>query len=1034
MSQLLRNLGTTATFQPQLKRAVARHTDNRTFTFVPDTNRSGSNGDNVTGVASFNLYASSDSGRTSWSLAFSHTPVQAAMSSTQRFVGSMAMNSNNDIFIAYQGTDNSLRLVSFAWDAVGLVYGAGVSQTVVAANAVTSRYRSIDIDVANSTTGNPAIIAYESLASSGVGAYARVYVRLDDGTTWRKAYEVQLQTAGTILSNSEDVSISYGADGIVSNVGRLAIYFTQTSTASDSGDTIREISFNVSTGTDLSASTVITWASAFSQNTAAGSRRAWLFKNKLVGGTACWVIGGLVGLSSPFFYGQKLHHNTASPIFYNKTSSTPTQITSGKFKVYTASDRASYCAVSATFSDQRLRMVFVGLAPASYSNAMRLALFRWNDTVEGDVCASVDTVSRVLDNNYSILSGSLGIFGGANQLSAGKFEYTELAIYGAGGDSVSATAGTLARYACVIIEDTLATPTIIQPGELSTVGTGTPRFQVFSPSQLNWHSVRGRLQLQFATVSDFSAGAFSVNEALEYRVYESTNGGTSGVQYSIDYTLPLANRLATGTWYVRARIADDLGGFSGYFGSMVDWDRVQFSVSHPPAALPVAPSATSTIAYGAGNATFSWKFSDPDPSDTQTAYQIVLSRLDTGIVVTDTGKVSSAAKSAVIAVASSLRDVPLGWKIRLWDGDNTSGIYSNQVTFTMSNSPVVVVTSPTAGSVINTPAPTIGWTFSADGTRTQTHSKVVITDTTASPSVVVADTGWISGAAASYTFLTPILHPSNNYKVSVSVRDSVGLTATSADVNFSTVITPTFAGNTSVVTDSFKSTVSWTNVNQDSGFIAWRVYRRYNKASSAALDVDNTRNTWVLIYETTSVQSSYTYLDYTAPLNKPVDYIVTQVADRSGSITESAIPAPVTVTIAGDRYYFVPEVPIGAIASFEANYVTADGFQPEVEQEVLHVINRGRQIQVGDDLGYTGQLQLKLRNPSTARSDREFIELLAKVANGATYIRSPFGDVMYVRFTAPSFTRLAGVGTGDLGDLSVSYTEVYTDVPLTRTV
>jgi hypothetical protein len=137
----------------------------------------------------------------------------------------------------------------------------------------------------------------------------------------------------------------------------------------------------------------------------------------------------------------------------------------------------------------------------------------------------------------------------------------------------------------------------------------------------------------------------------------------------------------------------------------------------------------------------------------------------------------------------------------------------------------------------------------------------------------------------------------------------------------------------------------------------------------------------------------------------------------------------------GDRYYFVPAIPIGAIASFQVSSVTADDFTREVEQETLHVINRGRQVQVGDDLGYEGQFTIKLRNIATARSDREFIELLAKSTTGATYVRTPFGDVLYVRFGPPAFKRLEGIGGGvDLGDLSVAYTEVFTEVQVTRTV
>lgn len=1169
MSVHLRNLGTTAQFLPQIKRAVERHIDGRSVILVPDTSRSGSNGEDTGGVGKFFLYTSTDSSRTAWQYEQTHVPLTVdAMSSTKKFVGSMCLNSDGDIFIAYQGVDNSLKFVSFNWTSV---WGLGSTQTVVAANAVTDRFRSIDISCADSSTGNPAIIVYESLASSGVGAYARVYIRLNDGTTWRKAYETQLQTSGTILIGSEDVSVSYGADGVVSNVARLAIYYTQTSTTIDSGDTIREIDFNVSTGTDGSATTIITWATAFNQNVAAGSRKAWLFKNKVVGGTACWVIGGFVGLSSPFMYGQKLHHNTVSPTFFNKTSSAPSQITTGKFAVFTATDRASYSAVSASFADQRLLMSFAGVGAANNSNALRCALFRWDDTVEGDTCTSIDLVSRVLDNNYTVLDGSLAVYGGSNRPSVGNFEYTEAAWYGAGGDSVSATVGVLARYARAITEDTLPAPTVTLPSAGSTVTSGTPTFKIFSPAITFWPSSHGKVELQFASDSGFTTALASVAEAdSSYRVYESTNGGAASAQYYINVTIPQASRRTTGTWYVRARILDDFGGSSAYSAG------VQFIVSHPPAALP---SGVSTVDYQAGDMVFNWGFSDPDPVDTQTAYQIILVRTDTGATVTDTGKITSTVTAASINVSSSLRDIPLSWKVRLWDGDNNPGAYSNALIFTLSDPPVVVITAPTLAQVLTSPAPTVTWTFSAGG-RAQTHYRVVIVNT--ATSVTVADTGWVASAVTSYSFQAPVLALTGSYSVSVSVRDSAGLSTTSettligngtfenattsgwtatnctlaasttqkhagayslrmtpaggsapsartssyrataghdytaagwfwsaagwtsatitidwrdvsdasistttttvalgasswtqlvktatapvgttqarvivaltgtptagdllyvddvtlshVPLTFTTSITAPNNGDTGVVSDKFKATISWTNANQDSGFTAWRLYRRYNKKSNADLDVDNTRNTWVLIYETTTVTTSYQYRDYTAPMNKSVDYAITQVADRGGQVVESALPSPLTTTLPGDRYFFVPAVPIGSIASFEASNVTNDSFLAEIEQETLHVIGRGRQVQVGDDLGYDGSLTIKLRSPTTARSDREFIELLAKSVNGACYIRSPFGDVLYVRFGPPSFDRMAGVGVSDLGDLTVPYVEVYTDAPITRTV
>lgn len=1169
MSISVRQLGTTALFAPQIKRAIGRHTDGRTLVFVPDTNRSDSNGADLTGVAKFYIYASTDSTRTAYTTAVTDTPATAPCSSTKKFVGSMAVNSDNDVFIAFQGTDNSLRLVSYNWN--GTTYDAGVDQTIVAANAVTDRYRAIDIDVANSATGNPAVIVYEAEASSGVGSYTRVYVRLNDGTTWRKAYEVHVHIGNTIKVGSEDVSVSWGSDGIVSNVGRLGVYWTAVSTTADVGDIIREIDFNVSTGTDGSSTVIGSWFTEHGKGQASGSRRGWLFKNKTVGGTACWVFGGIVGLASPYYVGYKLHHNVFTGISQNKTVNSPSVAAANQYGAFTGSDRVSYAAQSCNWADGRLQFLYVGPGIVTYSNCMRSVVFRWPDSVEQDAVSVIDSKSRVLDNNYFLGDGSLAVYGGQNYLSAGAAEYSALTIYGSGGNTVSASPLALVRTARVIVEDSFAAPTVIQPVFPVVVAKDRVTFQVSSVGPKLYVNAKGKLQLQVATDAGYTTNLQTIEEDDSlFRTYQSSNG-LATPYYFIGYELTEAQKLFTSTWFARFRIKDDLGGTSA-------WAESSFNVAHPPAALPRTPASGSIVLFTSGDVSFSWNFSDTEPVDNQTAYQIILTRLDTAAVVTDTGKVSSSVTGAVLTIAAALKNVALSYQIKLWDSDDNPGAFSDAVQFTVAEPPQVVITSPLDGGSVNTGLPTITWNFISTG-LTQTHYRVVITNTDASPDEDVADTGWLSGSETSYTFLSQVLENSTNYQVLVYVRNSLGLSASaisnlignssfeatvsgwtassctlatsslfahdgvkslritpsaacniqsvsypavvaheyrasawvysvagwtnitvtldwrdSVDASISTVVTtvavpaatwtqivatgiapalttqarvkiamtnsptgtdllyvddvqlyhtstdfsttwtPPLAGNIVLTSDKYKATISWTNANQDVDFVAWRVYRKYNVAASDDLDVDNTRNTWVLLYETTDVLTAYEYRDYFLPMNKLVSYIVVQLVDRFGSLIESNLPSAATVTLTADRYYFVPAVPIGAIASFEAGNVTSDSFRREVEQATLHIVGRGRQIQIGDDLGYDGELTLKLRNPATARSDREFIELLSRSDNAAIYIRSPFGDVLYVSFGSVSFDRMAGVGQGDLGDLTVPYVEVFKEVVITRTV
>lgn len=1173
MSYALRTMGTVATLLPQMKRAVGRHTNGQTMIMVPDTNLAGTAGDDVTGTAKIHIYASTDSTRTNWGAIpfLTITPTQAASSSTKRFIGAMSMNTDNDIHIAYQGTDNSLRHISWNWN--GTTYDAPVQQTIVAATGTTNRYRAIDLDTSGGTGGNPAVAVYEANASTGQGAWIRVYIRLNDGTTWRKAHEVQIQSTGFIKDLTEDVSVSWGADGIVTNVGRLALYYTRTSTTVDSGDTLKEIAFNVSTGTDGSATTTVTWSSNMNQNVASSGRRGWLFKHATLAGNPNWVFGGIVGGSLPFYMACKLHHNNAVFVI-NKTLNKPTAIINTHYPTLTfpTSQRPSYNNQSCSYSDQRLQFIFTGVGGVSTTNVVRGVVFRWPDSSENDTTVSIDSTARFIDGNYSIRDGVLGVYGGCNRINSGLFEYTNMAIYGDGGTNISALFDVYIRKARAIIEDVIPAPVMISP-VLTTVSKDLPTFQAQSTGASLYPMVRGRLEIDVATDAGFTLNLHHYSEGEDgYRSYDSANGLTLSTKF-ITLAAAHGQELFTGTWYMRARIVDDMGGVSAYYSA-------QFDVSHPPAALPRIPAASQIIQFDSGNIVFSWDFSDTEPLDTQTAYQVVVTRLDTNATVVDTGKVSSSLSQAVILIPSSLIDFPLSYVIKLWDGDDNPGIFSSPTLFTVTLPPAVVITSPVNGATVTTGHPTIGWTFAASGGRTQTHFRVQIYDT--DHSMFTADTGWQAGTAQSYTFPTQAVQVSTNYKVYVYVRDSAGLqgysegnlignsdfeTGTTASWSviaaatiaadtahayagtyamkitpsgasivqsdayvpvvagqsytasfqafsvagwtsvivkiswytsglggngtsltttalgagawqaysvtatapggtafarvsvemtgaptgtdiiwvdnislvhgitaFVTAWTPSVDGDISVTSvDPYKAIVAWTNANLDSDWVAWRVYRKYNKAANTDLDVDDTANTWELVYETTDVLSSYEFRDYLVPLNRSVRYAISQVVDRFGSSLESPLSTTALITVVGERFYFVPAVPIGTIASFEASNVTADQFAREVEQETLHVINRGRQVQIGDDLGYAGSYTIKLRNPATARSDREFIELLSKADNAKVYIRSPFGDVLYVSFGSVAFNRMAGVGLSDLGDLTVPYTEVFQDVPITRT-
>ncbi len=1165
MGVQLRALGTTATYAPIIKRAAHRLSGGRSVLVVPDTNRSDANGDDVTGTAKIFIYVSTDATRTAYALDETYTPAVAPSSSSIAFMGSSTTRENDNLYVVYQGTDNSLRLITFTWG--GSSYGAGSEQTIIAANAVTNRFRAVDID-ALPTNSSLGVVVYEASASTGQGAYVRTYVRLTDDTTWIKAFEHQIFTTQFIKDGSADVSISWDRGGATANVAKFAIYYTQAHTAGDGGDYLRELSFNVASGTTNSASSVGAWYTNLNQNIAYGTRRGFLFPEA----AGKYVFGGCAGTTTPRFQAMRIRTGTYTGLTVNQTS----VAVQPYFRIIIRRDNNPYTAITADYSDGRLAFAHSGLGVQSSNYMARMQVFRFDEANLDNLSAYVDTFTRPADSGYNLSDGVIGIYGGGTKYNySSQYALNFSSIYGSTGNTVSAVANILSRKIRAFTEDSMSAPTLLNP--LSNPSVDKPTLRAEFQNSTLYTNALAKVHWQFANDSGFSTNVRNIIQPdSAYQSY-SSDGSVQPTRI-ITYDWPSdVSQLIGGTWYVRCRMVDDLGGVSAW--SVDD----SFILTHPPTALPLRPVDNAVAEYVTGDTYFSWNFVDTEPSDSQTAYQLVVVRTDTGATVHDTGKVASSATNAWIDLAGTLRGLPLQWTVSLWDEDDNQGPFSNAYLFTLLDNPIVVITSPVDAVTVTTAIPTVAWSFTADAGRTQRAYRVTVYHIDPSPDELVGDSGWIVSGDTSYTFAANILENGENYRFIVEVQDSTGLFGSTADnilgnyefeadargwtvtggtiaqstalahngvgsllldptggtdaiatsdyvpcvigVDYeasawfnmpagyagnvifrvkrydaagsligsvSTTVTPVVAatwtqisrtyttvagdiylgveieidgtplttdllyldqvslvqeqveadtdwiapdlGDGSLTQDEFRVTISWTDANLDPEFVAWRVYRRYMEVADAAIDFNATASTWVLIHQTTDNGAALSYEDFNMPLNRTVDYVVVQMVDRFGSLIESDITSYQTITTTGDRYFFVPETPIGAVASFEASSVNADNFLREVEQEKIHIIDRGRQVQVGDDLGYDGALTVRLRSVLTSRRDREFFEYLSTQDAPNTYLKSPFGDVLLVKIGQISTVRIPGVGTTDMVDLTIPYSQVFTDVPVTRTI
>jgi phosphotransferase system IIB component len=1165
----LRNIGTTALFAPRLKRATGRLSDGRAVALYIDTNQASSGGTDVTGVAKIYLYLSTDSTRTAFTAAVALTPAVAPASATRYAVASMAVGTDNSVWVAWQGVDNGLYLTKWTYSAGIFTFVA--TQTVVAADAlITNKYRVLDIDVAG--TSNPVIAAYEAIATSGQGAFMRVYIRRNDNTTWIKAWEVQTFTTEFIRADSEDIAVSWHLDGIVSNVGKFLIYYAKPYVNGDQGDTVREISYNTSTGAALSATVLGTWGTSFHVNQASGTRRAWIYK-LTSGGLGMWLWCGIIGNAVPQFFASKLTTGLYGAPTITRVGSTPTISTTNFFKVDASSNSRN--AVATDYADNRLIFGF-----ASYGvvqpRVFREIMFRWNLITDYGIAQFVDSTPRPLDGNYYVLGGPITLYGGANnRMTNGDNTYNFVTSYGGAGNNVSAFAED-ARRVRFISEDVYDAPTLRSP-KSATVATNRPNFQVVVNPLAPYTNLYGKVDIQLASDSGFTTNLRTCTQpdsAFQYFGSVDTLLGP-GKLVQVDGSL-LSAVLFTGGWYWRARVISDKGKVGA-------WSSPEtFNVLHAPILTPRTPKPGILQGYGTGDVTFSWTFSDSEPADSQSAYYLKVTRTDTGVLIVDTNWVTSSVKSVVQNFASSLKEIPLSWQVAAKDPDGTAGPFADGGTFILGDVPTVAITTPPIGattlnlnptfevdatnwtptggtfardttqfqtgvasgkltpdgvtaapqvesdkvtvttfgtfpvsawvrtpttwaggvflkvnwytsgnvfissstvstiasltgatwtlisgtatapatavkasvvvSIAGTPAainvlnidearfkntvvttalPTVAWTYSGGGGRAQRAFRVIVTNLTNGS--VVADTLWQFSTSTSYTFTDQILQNTTPYSFQVQVQDIAGLSSTATSWATTQWVIPAQPSPVTAIQDGFKTTINWDQTDIDVDFVSWRVWRRYQRPALAEMDFDASATTWELIYETTTTTTAQ-YLDYLAPLNRSADYAVTQLVDRFGSLIDAPVSSFVTVTCVGDRYYFVPEVVVGTIASFQASFVTADAFTDEIEQETIHVLGRGRQVQVGDTLGYTGSLTIKLRNAAAARGDREFLEYLSSEAGGNVYLRSPFGDVLLVKLGNISMSRMAGVGLGDLGDLTIPYSQVIDDsMPVTRT-
>lgn len=525
------------------------------------------------------------------------------------------------------------------------------------------------------------------------------------------------------------------------------------------------------------------------------------------------------------------------------------------------------------------------------------------------------------------------------------------------------------------------------------------------------------ITLQISTVSDFSSNVIS--RTLTPGAPSSNNNYLFRDQTLAD------SYLKTGTYYARARVNTPSTGYT------TPWSATRtYSQSHTPSAVLVTPVTGVTMLYQA-NVAFTFRFVDSADSraERMSAYRLVIENNVTGDSVYDSGKTaitpSGTTATVSVPIAAALKNVSLRWRVMLWDRGDTPSAWTGFSVFTLSDAPVVAIIEPPSALPVDNGSPAVEWTFSAPSGGRQSHFEVTIRDQESSQIV------WEHFSSGETTRVQPdrvVLLNGRSYTLRIEATDSFGLAGVASRNFFTEYVSPEsvdYSIDASGANDLGYVSVDWADADPDSQFVAWKVYRRDDLAAA-----------WepvITIYN----QNQRSYRDYMISSGRTYQYSVTQIAARSGVELESPVGYRRIPSAGGGGFDEITESRIFTVdltnywiinpdtpdMSVMLKGVVDDPTTLEFEQASYTIIGRGRHVDYGDELGYSGTLTVQVRGTERQSVMRRRVEDLRR-AQETYYLRTPFGRLFQVALGNLGWTPLRGTGTSEMGELTITYMEV----------
>ena len=976
-------------------------------------------------------YRTTDSSGSSWSEALTFT-ITGAKTGTSLHAMVMSPDEDNLYFIWLTST-NTIRcrrinisgwtiggLPSTQWVVVAeeaVLTSANIGGTVVALDADVSDLNAVLVSVLyNSTTTNDRV--------------GWVVALRDTAAVWHFSIRQKLDTGNpTPLAAASDISVSWYRNSGTRR--RFSVFSSWGTTTASKGTQWYHNSIKESDGTLINTvfkRQLLTTNAAWGTWTNGPPQRSFSWQTSDTALNEQILALSMVGVAvSGYVYPLKIITLGTSaaddvvdtPIFPAGGTISTTVQTTTPWKMSATYSRdldnnhiVNFLAPTTQFSDSvaRMRATVVSMGPLSVlsgavkiNNSRTVAAGDWDyPNVAPSIVVPTSHAPSFLDRSHAVL----------------VFTY-------------SGTTGTWAYSR----RANLLTPSSTSPSTSEIIATSEPTFSMNVTPQSSWGGQAPPFIPVVQVAQDNSFTVASQTVSFSEKLF-----APSIASFSQEW--PGLDMAPSDTWYHRIKTRDLYGNESGWSTTRGPW-----KIRHPMSAdlLNLSSSGLVPFAYsdpmgvGYTEITIAWKAVDAWWKDFQTKYKVIVGTVDTGVTIFDSGEVTSSETSAVIRVPFEYASEDLLLIVSLWDSFGTT-------VNTLDSIASIVVYEPPVISDVSL--------VSVDGDGFADSNKPIFSYIVTGNLYPLLQLVWIIakgsttvgfgiinnptevGVIDTATALPPYdvkLENLTDYTMRMVVVDTNMLaSATTGDFPFTTKWAPptpptgVSASLAEYNTENGGSVlVQWNGFDASDDFMSWNVYRVVDLLDAAGNVVES--GELELIYSDGGATAIMTYRDYFAPSGHRVGYVVRQVVNMFGSVVESVNDVPAYVLPVSDGYWLIDPTPEDDTASaFKLHNVTGDSYQHEYEEEVIHVIGKGRHVDRGDDLGVSGSLTCQIRDTglTTARQKKLRLEKIKKEVR-SLFLRTPFGDAWFVSVGNMDIARIAGVGSSEFIDVTIPYIEVY---------